>query len=751
MPHFYLKMLKTPSGLHSSNHKFHIIALIICFSVFVGNLFYGSLFANVDWTVMIYMCGDNSMNDQTYTDLEEMMQVGSSEQIKVVVQVDHLPSSIEPGCQRYLIENGNKTELADLGNVDMADPQTLIDFVQSTYSQFNANKYLLILWDHGNGWPIGYYNANKDKAIIYDQSSNNWIGVADGELHYAVTEIKKILGKKISILGFDACLMGMTEVASEISDAVDFMVASEEVTPWNGFPYNDILSALTANPTISAQSFSMRLVEIATNSYNHGSQGYEPATYSAIDLKKFSAEQNEFSKSCGILTQYANTAQMRQARNQTQTFSIESNPPTPNDDYIDLIDFLERAQNEITNQNDRDKFKKTVTAFQNSVLAQSYVGSYLQNAKGLAVWFPDNYIAFKNQISDYENLSWQKKTSWLSFLNNYYSSDDIKPTSVEICNPNVINSNDFRLIWHKSIDLVPVRYNLLETKGIQVLLENPCDSFINWTANGFVLSSQQFHSSSSSFFSGTGNNLNNTLIMNNPISLPSGGLLSFWSYYATEESYVLPGIIKRDIFYVELSQNGISYRGLDSIYGKKKFWSENRYILPSSESLWIRFRYTTDASVSALGVYIDDIKFSVFSNTRLINLNIAETTFDFFNIPKADYFYLITPIDSFGNVGFTSPAQEISIENYCQPFSLPSPFMTDCKIYCDFSSSNRPKAYIYTISGELIKQFSCNAFSHDTLYWNGRNDHNQEIATGLYIILLKDGDVIRTGKIAKVK
>lgn len=699
---------------------------------------------------MVYMCGDNSMNDQTYVDIEEMMQVGSSAQVKVIVQVDHLLSSNEPGARRYLIENGGKTQLSDLGDVDMADPQTLIDFVRLSCSQFSASKYLLILWDHGNGWPIGYYNVNKDKAIIYDQSSNNWIGIADGELRYAVTEIKKILGKKISILGFDACLMGMAEVASEVSDASEIMFASEEVTPWNGFPYDDLLQALQSNPRISARDYSMVMAQLCANSYNNGSQGNYSCTYSSIDLKRYSQSQENFLKTCNILSKYTNTLLIQQARNSVQTFSIENNPPRPSDDYIDFIDLLKNIKNFVTVPDDKDKIEKSINAFQNSVIAKYHVGSHLNNAQGIAVWFPDNFIAFKKQVLDYQSLNWQKKTSWLSFLNNYYGLDDMKPTTIEISNSNVSNNN-FQLNWEKSIDLAPLRYNLIETKNIQTILTDDGDSLLNWSTNGFSLSSQQFYSSPSSFFSGSGNNLNNKLTINEPIFLPSGGLLSFWSYYATEESYLLSGTIKRDVFYIEISSDGNFYRILDSIYGKKKSWSEHRYILAQSDSLWVRFRYTTDASVAELGIYIDDITISVFSATRLIKSGLTETSFNFFVMPLGKYYYLVTPVDSFGNVGFVSHPQVVLVEDYCQPFSLPSPFSTDCKIYCDFPQSMKPVAYIYTISGELVKQFDNNDFVNDTLYWNGKNVHNQDVGDGLYLIMLTGKNFIRVGKIVKVK
>jgi hypothetical protein len=697
------------------------------------------------------MCGDNSMNEQSYVDLEEMMQIGSSDKVKVVVQIDNVASSIEPNCRRYLIKSGQKELLANLGEIDMANPQSLIDFAQFVNSHYNAQKYLLILWDHGNGWPIGYYSANSEKGVIYDQSSNNWIGVADGELRHAITEIKKILRKKVSILGFDACLMGMVEVASEITDGAEIMFASEEVTPWDGLPYNDLLTILTTQPNISASAFTKKMVELSADSYNNGSQGYEPCTFSAIDLKQYVKAQKEFTNVCNIISRYANLSEIRQSRNLVQTFAIEHYPPTSTDDYIDLIDFLERIQNGINNQNDQQKLQQSIEYFDDAVLEKRYVGSYLADAKGLAVWFPDNYIAFKRQLNDYSTLNWHKIVSWLSFLNNYYGIDDIKPTPVILLSYKPGNKNDFRLFWNKSIDLAPVRYDLLETKNINLIFSDYCDTILHWISEGFSTSAQHPYSQLKSFYSGTGNNLNNKITLQDSLSLPEGGLLSFQSLDSTEENYLLTGQFKRDIFYVEISTNGADYQALDSFYGSNKDWNEHRYLLPKSEQLWLRFRYKTDATISESGVFLDDIKVYTFTDLRTVVTNTRDTCFYVFNIPQGKYYYFVIPYDSFGNKGFVSYGHEVSVKNYCEPFSLPSPFINDCKIYCDFPQQEKPDLYIYTLSGELVTKINNSAFRNDTVYWSGRNTKKKYVASGIYLILLKSNNFIKIGKIAKVK
>jgi hypothetical protein len=697
------------------------------------------------------MCADNSLNEQSYQDLSEMMQVSSTTRVKIIIQIDNLASSVEPNCRRYLIENGNKTLLQDLGVIDMANPQTLIDFARFTSSHYNSDKYFLILWDHGNGWPLGVYGGEDNKGIIYDQSSNNWIGVAGGELRYAMTEIKKVLRKKISIIGFDACLMSMIEVGGELTDAVDIMFASEEVTPWNGFPYNDIFSILINQPSLSTTEYAKKLVNVSTNSYNNGSQGYEPCTFSAIDLQKLGVVQNKFINYSGILSHYANTSNMQQVRHAVQTFSIEHNPPTELDDYIDLTDFLERLQNTILNQNDLQKIREITESLKSSVLANNHVGVYLNNANGISVWFPDNYLSMKRQLTDYQSLIWQKQSHWLSFLNNFYGIDDVKPSAIEINSSQIGRNNDFYLFWNQSNDLASVWYNLLEVKSYNLIFSDFCDTILNWYNSGFTVSSQHYFSNPTAFFSGIGNNLNNELTLTEPIQLKYGGLLSFMTYYSTEESYYLNGQLKRDVFYVEISNNQNNYQIIDSFYGNTKIWTEHRYILPPSESLWLHFRYKTDATIISNGVFFDDIKIYNFSEPRTITSNKTDTSYYIFDISKGTYNYLVTPIDSFGNIGFVSSIKEITITDYAAPYSLPSPFVNECKIYCDYPYNERPDLYIYTINGELVRKFNYSDFISNILYWDGKNQSGREVTADIYIIVLKSGSFMRMGKIVKVK
>ncbi|MCX7756811.1 MAG: clostripain-related cysteine peptidase [candidate division WOR-3 bacterium] len=709
-------------------------------------LFVLELSASPEWTVMIYMCADNSMSLQALDDISEITQVPSTDNVKIILQVDNQASSSNPNTARYLVGPSGLELLLSLGEVDMADPQTLIEFVRFSSQVYRAKNYLLVLWDHGNGWPIGNYGSYKDKAVIYDESSNNWLGVADGELKYALSEIKQILKRKLSILIFDACLMAMAEVMTELINNVEYVIAAENRMPWDGLPYEEVLSWLTSNPQTSLQNLACQIVNLT---YNFYLQNNTSCAFSAIDIDKFNEAFLNFKTNSYILRKYAQNLKTAAIRNIVQTLAIENDPPQLQDDYIDLLDFLIKCQSVISYPKDQKEVNKITDKFRNAVILNRTTSHNLQNAYGISLWFPDNYLAFKYQVNEYKNLVWAKNTLWLNFLNDYFGVDDVKPTPVNLKLLRPVSNNNLELIWTHAFDLSKVNYTLIRAHNTNLVFSDQAYDLTNWDVSGFVISNRQAYSLPSAFYSDEGSLLVNYLQTKNSFALPYGGILEFYSYYVTEETYI-NNHLKCDIFYVEYSHDKQNFYVLDSFYGIKPYWSKHRYLLPKSESLYLRFRYKTDQTTNRIGVYLDDIKIFKFQNAELVNENYPDSLFYLYNQRKGQYDYYILPQDSFGNIGYLSEALTVNITEYATPYSVPSPFSTDCKIILDFPPQLQPKLYIYTLTGELVKEINYQSFNKDTAYWDGKNLNHQEVASGLYLVLLKAPNFKKIGKIAKI-
>ena len=236
-----------------------------------------------EWTIMVYVDGDNDLEDAAWDDLEEMESVGSITGVNVVVQLDDWR---DYDTWRYSVTGVSKGAdkpyytgdiVQTLPEQDMADPDVLTDFIDWAANAYPAEKYMLVLWNHGDGWrkrtPL------TPRGVIWDDTSGTFMTMAD--LISGLDAIEGVL----DIVGFDACLMEMVEVAYELYWSwaePKYMVGSEEVEPGNGWPYDVILTELAANP-------SMAPVDLASLIPGAYVASYAPdtgVTQSAIDLSK---------------------------------------------------------------------------------------------------------------------------------------------------------------------------------------------------------------------------------------------------------------------------------------------------------------------------------------------------------------------------------------------------------------------------------------------------------------------------------
>ena len=681
--------------------------------------------AAAQWTVGVYMCADNGMNDQADIDIAEMQQVGSTEEVNVVVQVDHAARDPRPGCYRYFIKKDGADTIADLGDVDMADPATLAGFAEFLRRRYPATNYVLVMWDHGNGWYSGY----RASAIFIDESHGHEMGVAGGEFAQAMAGVKQALGKRVRILAFDACLMGMVEVAAEVSDDCDYMLASEALVPANGLPYDKFLDRLTSRPTRTPAE----LLPDVCRDYV-GQYPGEQVTLSALDMR-------ELDRTIGLMKVTLSdsigpsNAELRAARAAVQTM-----PGWPF--HVDLIHFFGLLAGTLSDS--------LLASFRSAVIANER-SSGLENASGLAIWFPGNYLALKGSIASYMTLGFAGESGWPQFLNRYFGTDDVKPGQPTIAKVRQGSRSDSRLWWNSCFDLAPVRYSLYEATRPEEVFNDNGDDFSKWINVGWTTSTQQAHSGQTSFFSDSANNLANFMESAQALSLPEGGLLSFYAWYATQEDWDSLTGFTRDICYVEWSPDRGTWHALDSLYGDNQSWHERRYLLPPSADLYLRFRYVTGASIYGHGVFLDDMKVYAFDTFRTAAADIPDTTAAVFGVPHdtLGYYYFVTAADSSGNVSMASQLHDVAVKTWAEPYTRPAPFGTrPCELVLDFPAGETPEVLIYTLSGTLVRRFEASA--DRVRAWDGKNQAGRELADGLYLVVVQGSSFKKLGKIARV-
>ncbi len=707
-----------------------------CRAVLLAVLVLAGAAAAAQWTVAVYMCADNGLNDKAYEDLAEMMAVGSTEEVRVVVQVDNVANDTHPGCRRYRVEREGLVPLGELGEVDMADTATLSAFGRFVQREYPADNYFFVLWDHGTGWTEGY---GPTRSMFIDESHGHAMGVAGGELGAAMAAIRASLGRRIRVLGFDACLMGMIEVGCEVVDACDYIVGSEGVTPADGWPYDEVFGLLVARPTATPEEFLPQACAAYVGEY----PGLD-VSLSAIDARQLERVL-PIMRATLADSVTPSAPGFAEARSGVQTFApTTSRPPCESDDQVDLLHYWELAPGEGTGAQ-RAALVPLVVAHQ--------AGGRLDDARGVAVWFPDNYLGFKWQAESYAGLAFEDSVGWLSFLNRYFDDDDVRPTQTRFSDHRLGGRGDLRLWWNRSYDIAPVCYRLHEAVNPVKVLDDPGDDFEDWSAVGWTTSEAYSHSPPTAFFSGSAPNLDNQLVLFRPAELAAGGLLSCYFLYHTEEDFDSTGGFKRDICHVEWCGGAPwEWQPLDSLYGTGFAWEERRYVLPPSAQCYLRFRYVSDGTQDRLGVYLDDIEITAFDEMRIAGDGIADTTCYLFNVPRDDYWYVVTAFDEYGNASsasqFYPTGEPVRVQTWAEPYTRPAPFAGECELWFDYPAGETVEVSVFTLSGTLVRKFE--DVDAEYVDWDGCNAAGKPLADGVYLVVVRGEGFRKLGKIARV-
>lgn len=345
-----------------------------------------------EWTVAVFLNADNNLDPFGMEDQKEMSKIGSNDYMNVVTLIDR-----ERGpAQVNYIEKGKVTKVKDMGELDMGDYKEFVKFAKYIKANYPAKHYSFTLWNHGSGWKNKNENA-VFRGISYDDSSNNHI--TNNQLTTALEQVSEALGQKVDVLNFDACLMQMVEVAYAVRNHVNFMVASEELEPGKGAPYDDILRGVKSGMT--PKEFAMNWANAFGKSYNGGSQGTDDSTQSAIDLSKFSAvvdSLNGLAKTA-MSGKYADI--FKKALLRVQKYDFPEN--------IDLIHFLELLKPMAASDNSlKTAVDKAIAASKELIVANKTTGSPLKNSKGIAIYLPSSFRIEQK----YATLDFSKDTMW---------------------------------------------------------------------------------------------------------------------------------------------------------------------------------------------------------------------------------------------------------------------------------------------------------------------------------------------------
>jgi RNase P subunit RPR2 len=362
------------------------------------------------WTFMVFLNAANNLQQFAPLNVNQMEKVGSTSDVNIVVQWKQAQCSdcgnpTWVGTRRYYITRDNDTGVVsspmvqNMGTgIDMGDWRELRNFIQWAQTQYPADHYALVIWNHGAGWRPTRAEAGRlavyPRSVSIDSERNSEIQTWQLPQALAVTP-------SVDTVIFDASLMQMLEVAYEMRNSTSIVTGSEESPPGAGYVYDTFLSDLVSNPSMTAAQLGTQIVTRTLAAY--GTNGDN--TQSVVDTSKLQTVADRLDAFGTALIRHAAelAGAAQTARNNADSYAYPDNKDLW--DYADLIrtgTSLPDVQTAATNLQ---------TAISAAVIAEQH-GSLHSHSHGIAIYVP----APINYLTSYSNLALGRTTSWSSWL-----------------------------------------------------------------------------------------------------------------------------------------------------------------------------------------------------------------------------------------------------------------------------------------------------------------------------------------------
>lgn len=430
------------------------------------------------WTILLYQDADDKVLEKDiYIDLNEAELIGSTDRVNIVAQIDRYRGGFQGdgdwmSAKRFFVtkdadlETLGSQQIADLGEINMGDPQTLVDFVTWGVKTYPADKYVLILSDHGLGWPGGW----NDSSVAGSPHRNLPIAQVLGNAMYLM-DIDKALGQirqqtgidKFEMIGMDACLMAHLEVFTALEPHGRYAVASQETEPALGWAYASFLSALTRNPDSDGAALSKLIVEsyiqhdqrilddreraelvsrgstlggifdilnaaVVPSAAQVAAEMGQNITLTAFDLAKTAALNAAVNKLVTGLQEVDQRA-VAKARTYTQSYTSIFGPEVPAS-YIDLGHFTKILQQMGAGGDLAQAIGEVQSALKGAVIAEKH-GSNKPGSSGVSIYYPISQL-YRSPVAgpiSYTAVAnrFANASLWDDFLLFHYTGRNFEP------------------------------------------------------------------------------------------------------------------------------------------------------------------------------------------------------------------------------------------------------------------------------------------------------------------------------------
>ncbi len=340
------------------------------------------------WTIMLYLDGtDLESNAASATDnVREILETDPSDKVNLIIQTggakewhnEDLGITIDPEKLQRISYTATGLEIVDEQPLaPMSSGETLTSFIKYCAEKYPADRYMLVMWDHGGGTVGGLV---VDELYDYQtMGTREWIDAVGAS------------GVHFDIIFPDMCLMSSLECAQGLAPYADYYLASQEDASAYGSAYTEWLQYLYDEPGCTSEQFGKLFCGSFQRKYKSIGNAFsmDTGTYALIDLSKIDpvvdaeealfAEINSFSDDVSRLALLASTV------NKADAFNYGDRA---NCGMVDLADFAMKAKEAGI---DRKTVNNVINAVNDAVVCR-VDGSEHSYANGLSFFYcPEAY------------------------------------------------------------------------------------------------------------------------------------------------------------------------------------------------------------------------------------------------------------------------------------------------------------------------------------------------------------------------
>lgn len=376
-----------------------VLIVFVLLMMPMGSAVHAAPAARAQWTVMVYISGDNNLEDYVVPDIEtELAPTGSSANVQVVALADRGPGyDTSYGdwqtTKLFHVTQGMtaapENAVADWGERNFGDPQTLIDFVTWTKTNYPADHYALYFWGHGWNWHPGY--------VMRDDTDNDTLDM--DEVKAALPSIGFI-----DMVGYDGCNMASIEVQMLWHGYATAVAHSQEWVGMEGVQYDLVLAQLAANPSMTADQVAIATSQSATSDKTWSAVAVD----SRFDALLTAVNDWSIALNNGLA---ANRRKYDRAFGATRSFW-----QAPMDK--DLYDMAYEMNRNVADANIKAKSQAVMNAVKAVVLHERHVNAYA-DAHGITIYHISKASEKDSNYTYYRTLDFALQTGWDEFLDAY--------------------------------------------------------------------------------------------------------------------------------------------------------------------------------------------------------------------------------------------------------------------------------------------------------------------------------------------